>query len=512
MSFIRRRGERDGALSGSTASRAIIDIGSNTVRLVLYGGTMRAPTVLLNEKVAAKLGRDIAANGQLAEEAMDLAMRGLSRFALLLEDLEVSDVETVATAAVRDASNGPEFLARVEDIGLSPRVLSGEEEATLSAHGVAGAFPNAQGIVADLGGGSLELVNLNKEQVTDPVSLPLGALRLPDFRAKGDGGDEGMRKALEKALSKGAGERAQKSTLYLVGGTWRTMSFVAMQVAGHPLSDPHGFEITPKQARTIADALANEAPEDLKTRDRISSMRAEILPDAAILLQAMLGTLKPSRIVFSSWGLREGLLYDRLARDGQSQDPLLAGISTFASGRGASPTLAARIASWTLDAAPAREHGTERLRLAATMLALASMQIEPNIRLPQAIAWALQKRWLAVEGAERAMMAAAISANGNQLDLDETVRALASEDALEEAIRWGLSIRLARRLGARTRRSLDMSRLLIEGDDLVLRLASSHAALNCGPVEKDMKLLAGRLNLTPRVDILEDDNVRGDGD
>ena len=213
MSFIRRRGERDGALSGSTASRAIIDIGSNTVRLVLYGGTMRAPTVLLNEKVAAKLGRDIAANGQLAEEAMDLAMRGLSRFALLLEDLEVSDVETVATAAVRDASNGPEFLARVEDIGLSPRVLSGEEEATLSAHGVAGAFPNAQGIVADLGGGSLELVNLNKEQVTDPVSLPLGALRLPDFRAKGDGGDEGMRKALEKALSKGAGERAQKSTL-----------------------------------------------------------------------------------------------------------------------------------------------------------------------------------------------------------------------------------------------------------------------------------------------------------
>ena len=143
------------------------------------------------------------------------------------------------------------------------------------------------------------------------------------------------------------------------------------------------------------------------------------------------------------------------------------------------------------------------------MLSLASMQIEPNIRLPQAIDWALQKRWIAIDGKGRAMLAAAIAANGNALDLDERVRALASEEALDEAIKWGLALRLARRLGANSRRSLDMSRLFVEGDDLVLRLATSHADLATGPVDKDMKLLSGRLGLTARVEIVEDGELRG---
>ncbi len=517
MSFRTRRSDRDGAFSGNTASRAIIDIGSNTVRMVVYGGTMRAPTVLLNEKVTARLGRDIGADGTLAEEAVELALRGLERFVLLLEDLGVTDIETVATAAVREASNGPAFVEKLVQMGLSPRILSGEEEATLSTYGVAGAFPGADGVVADLGGGSLELANLAAGVVGDPVTLPLGSLRLPDYRARAQkqdvrNTDKAMRSALQKEIDKGAGKRSRGAALYLVGGTWRCMAVYAMQCEGHPLSDPHGFELSQEKAQAITKALSAEDVESLKNRERISSMRAEKLPDAAILLQAMIAVLKPVRIVFSSWGLREGLLFDRLAPEAQAQDPLLAGVATFASQRGAPPTLCTRMASWTLDAAPAREHGTERLRLAATMLALASMQIEPNIRLPQAIDWALQKRWIAIDGKGRAMMAAAIAANGNALDLDDRVRALASEEALEEAIRWGLAVRLARRLGANSRRSLDMSRLLIDDEIMVLRLATSHAALATGPVDKDMKLLAGRLGLSPRVDIVEDDALRASGD
>jgi exopolyphosphatase/guanosine-5'-triphosphate,3'-diphosphate pyrophosphatase len=515
MSFKKRRSDRDGAFSGNSAIRAIIDIGSNTVRMVIYGGTMRAPTVLLNEKVTARLGRDISADGTLAKEAVDLALRGLERFVLLLDDLGVTDVETVATAAVRDASNGGEFVEKLLAMGLTPRILSGEEEATLSAHGVAGAFPGAQGIVADLGGGSLELANLAAGVVSDPVTLPLGSLRLPDYRVQAEKSDaknseKAMRTALQKEIIKGADKRPRGAALYLVGGTWRCMAVYAMQCEGHPLSDPHGFELSLGEAKEITRALSVEDVESLKSRERISSMRAEKLPDAAILLQAMIAALKPGRIVFSSWGLREGLLFDRLAPEAQAQDPLLAGIATFASQRGAPPTLCTRMASWTLDAAPARKHGTERLRLAATMLALASMQIEPNIRLPQAIEWALQKRWIAIDGKGRAMLAAAIAANGNALNLDDRVRALASEEALEEAIRWGLALRLARRLGANSRRSLDMSRLVIEGNALVLRLATSHAALATGPVDKDMKLLAGRLGLSLRVDIVGDGALRGE--
>ncbi|WP_296722116.1 Ppx/GppA family phosphatase [Erythrobacter sp.] len=506
MSYRRRPDDRDGAFAGNTPERAIIDIGSNTVRLVVYGGSMRAPMVLLNEKVTAKLGREIATTGRLADEAIALALRGLKRFALLLEDLGIHDVETVATAAARDAANGPEFVEQLRAIGLKPRVISGEEEALLSAHGVIGAFPDARGIVADLGGGSLELVRVAGGTADTASTLPLGTLRLPDFR-KGGRGE--MTKALDKAIRKAGWDLAEiapadNGALYLVGGTWRAMAVYAMAARDHALSDPHGFELDAASAQELVAALAGSESDALKERDRISAMRAEKLPDAAVLLGALLTRLNPDKVVFSSWGLREGLLYDRLPAHSRTQDPLLAGVGVFASQRGAPATLAMRMAAWTLDAAPAREHGSERLRLAATMLALASMQIEPNLRLPQAIDWALHKRWVGVGGEGRAMMAAAIAANGNQLDLPGRVRALASEEALEEAARWGLALRLARRLGASSRRSFEVSQLVVEDGALVLKLAESHEALFGIPTEKDMKLLAGRLGCEWRVEIVPD--------
>jgi exopolyphosphatase/guanosine-5'-triphosphate,3'-diphosphate pyrophosphatase len=246
MIWRKRRENREGAFGGATAERAIIDIGSNTVRLVVYGGTMRAPTVLLNEKVTAKLGREIAATGRLADEAMALALRGLKRFALVLADLGITDVETVATAAVRDATNGPEFTAHLRGLGLNPRVISGEEEALLSAHGVLGAFPEARGIVADLGGGSLELVRVAHGQTDSASSLPLGTLRLPDHRKGAGGARAEMRKSLDKAIRKGGWDLSANpphtnGALYLVGGTWRAMAVYAMAARAYPLSDPHGF-------------------------------------------------------------------------------------------------------------------------------------------------------------------------------------------------------------------------------------------------------------------------------
>ena len=506
MSAAKRRGDREGTFSGNTPGRAIIDIGSNTVRMVIYGGTMRAPTVLLNEKVTAKLGREIASKGVLADEAIELALRGLRRFALLLRDLKVDDIETVATAAVREASNGSKFIAQLKKLGFKPKIISGEEEACLSANGVMGAFPGARGTVADLGGGSLELVRLTGKGPKDAVSLPLGTLRLPDFRGETRGA---MRKAIEKALKKGAPDIAKGEPLYLVGGTLRTMAVYAMQEEGHPLSDPHGFELSPGDAkRFLGKALAKETMETLRARDRISSMRAEKLPDASVLAEAMLSRFEPSRIIFSSWGLREGLLYSSLPDHSRARDPLLAGVSVFAAQRGAPATLVSRIAAWTVDAAPSRKHGSERLRMASIMLALASMQIEPNIRLPQATDWALHKRWIAVSSKERAMIAAAIEANGNALDLPGGVTEMASQEALDEAIGWGLSVRLARRLGASSRRSLQESRLTVEKGALLLRLAESQGALFGFSTEKDMKLLSGHLGLDWKVEIVPDAELR----
>ncbi|MEL7444274.1 MAG: Ppx/GppA family phosphatase [Pseudomonadota bacterium] len=501
MNMRARRPDREGKFSGNRAERAIIDIGSNTVRMVIYGGTMRAPTVLLNEKVTARLGREIAETGRLAEEAVALAMRGLKRFVLLLEDLGIQDVETVATAAVRDATNGPEFVQEVRSLGLDPQVISGEEEARLSASGVLGAFPGAKGVVADLGGGSLELVDVCDATTGEAVSLPLGTLRLPEYRAEKQ---SDMRKSLEKAIKKSGQSSREGEALYLVGGTWRSMAVYAMQRADFPLSDPHGYELAAEDAANLAKELAGEDPEDIKAHDRISSMRSEKLPDAAVLLLALLAKLEPDRIVFSSWGIREGLLFDRLPEHGKSQDPLLAGIAVFAAQRGAPPTLSTLIAAWTVDAAPAGDAGSERLRLAATMLSLASMQIEPNIRHPQAADWALHKRWIAIDGEGRAMLAAAIAANGKHTEPTDQLQELADDGALGEAICWGLAIRLARRLGARSQRSLQSSRLLIENDKLILRLAQSHRDLFGVSTEKDMKLLSGRLGIDWAVEVVSD--------
>lgn len=470
--------------------------------MVVYGGSLRAPIVLLNEKVAARLGKEMSETGKLPQDSVDLAMRGLRRFVLLLEDLGVDDVETVATAAVRDAKNGSDFIAEVKSLGLAPRVISGEEEACLSASGVLGAFPGAAGLVADLGGGSLEMVRIANGETDEASSLPLGTLRLPEYR--GDKPKD-MKKELSQALKKGGWGEDIEAPLYLVGGTWRAMAVYAMQARNYPLTDPHGFRLDAEEANALADELAASDPDELRRMPRISSMRGASMPDAAVLLQAILKKLSPTSLVFSSWGLREGLLYDRLEPHGKSQDPLLAGLTVFAAQRGAPPTLAARIAGWTAGAVPASGPGSERLRLASTMMALASMQVEPNIRLNHAVDWALHKRWISLDARGRAMIGAAVAANGNNLDLPDDISALASEDSLNEAMCWGLATRLARRIGARSQRSLQVSRLSLADDKLLLEIRESQTDLFGVPTEKDMNLLAGKLGLDPKVEFVPDE-------
>lgn len=509
MTLRARRTDREGIFSGNKAERAIIDIGSNTVRMVIYGGSPRAPTILFNEKVTAQLGRDIAHTGRLADEAVELAMRGLNRYALLLSDLGVEDIETVATAASRDAANGAEFIAQVAALGLEPRVITGEQEAQVSAAGVIGAFPGARGVVADLGGGSLELVKIGDGTCGPPTSLRLGTLRLPDYRG---GGQAEMKANLVSELKKGGWDKPIEEPLYLVGGTWRAMAVVAMEGRDYPLTDPHGFDLSAKGASKLAKRIAGSQPADLRVSPRISTMRSEIMPDAAILLQALLAVLKPQRLIFSSWGLREGLLFGRLNDHAKSQDPFLAGLAIFAAQRGAPPVLATRMAGWTSAAVPAQRQGSERLRLAATMLSLASMQTEPNLRVHQSMDWALHKRWISLDPEGRAMLAAAVAANGNHLELAPELMKLASEEALEEAICWGLATRLARRLGGKSRRSLQVSRLTRDFSQLTLHLQHSHRHLFGVPNEKDMLLLSGRLGTDFDVRIVPDDEPLWDDD
>ena len=162
----------------------IIDIGSNSIRLVVYQGPPRLPAIRFNEKVLAGLGRGLAATGSIEKSALKTARVALARFAAVAREMECSTLRTVATAAVRDAKNGGELIATAEQLGLKVETLSGEQEASAAGYGVLSAIPEADGIVGDLGGGSLELVRVRRGKIEDRVSFPLGVLRIGPIRAK----------------------------------------------------------------------------------------------------------------------------------------------------------------------------------------------------------------------------------------------------------------------------------------------------------------------------------------
>lgn len=488
------------AESSSTPDRAVIDIGSNTVRLVVYCGSLRAPETFHNEKVAARLGRDLAESGLIPDKAAASALNALRRFQALVKDLGVKQLDVVATAAVREATNGPEFLASVRDIGLDARLLSGEEEARASATGVIAAFPKSRGVVADLGGGSLELVSIDNDADHHGQSLPIGTLRFETLRANGPAS---FKHAVQSELASAGWATEHPGPLYMVGGTWRAFAKFAMLRLDHPLSDPHGLRLRADEADDIAKKLARVDPNELRATGRISGLRSAALPDAAPLLRVMISELAPSELVFSAWGLREGVLHQRLQPLARQQDPLLAGIAHFTAWRGGSVSSAAMIAGWATAVVNGDGATSERLRLAATMLTLAAWRVEPNLRTRHALDWALEKRWIGVDMPGRARIAAALIGACDQPALPAELLALASEKLLREALGWGLAIRLCRRIGGGSRSSITSSALSVEGGMLVLSFDRSAAALLGDTVRSDLDNLADWLGLGSEIRVLE---------
>jgi len=472
---------------GSGGKRAIIDIGSNTIRLVVYNGPPRAPVVILNEKVSAKLGKEVGRTGLLSEKSIHTALSALARFAAMLKLLEIDNVQCVATAASRDAANGPEFLDAVRALGLSPRLLSGEEEARTSALGVIAAFPGARGTVGDLGGGSLELVSIDGESIRGGITLPYGSLRLADLRS---GGASAFAATISRGLEEAGWSAGAGEPLYIVGGSWRALALQAMFQMNWPLDDPHDFELGPEEALRLCRQL--EKGKIDKPDPRISSARLSSLPDAAALLGQLVLRIAPSRIVFSSWGLREGLLYSALDETRRQEDPMLTGIAAFARTAQVDPAHAVQVADWTQDAclAPDGSEQDEPLRLAATMLALAAMRTEPNMRAEEAMGWALRKRWIGLSARGRAMMAMTVFANSGLTAVPPAFDRLASAEDLRRAVGWGLAVRLCRRLTGCADKAIAGTALRRQDGELVLELQEPVHALYSNGVGKDLRNLA----------------------
>lgn len=473
---------------------AIVDIGSNSIRLVVYSGAPRAPFVLFNEKVMAGLGRKLDATGNIPAEAWNRGIAALTRFRLLIARMGVVRTRVFATAAVRVAGNGDAFVAAVRDLGLEPEVLSGEEEGRLAAMGVISGIPDADGVVGDLGGGSLEFADVAGGAVRRRVSLPLGVLRIAEMKVKSP--TTLLRRLCRELDAAGFDRIAAGRPFYMVGGSWRALAQIDLDIARHPLPITHQHVMATDRPRALQRHIG--ALMRRKAEGRIAGSRGPTLPHANLLLRAVVDRLKPSKLVVSAYGIREGLLYDDLDAETRALDPLIAATREVGDTLGRFKQHGGLIDRWigtVFDDPPE----LARLRRAACHLSDIAWAAHPDFRAERGVAFALHGNWVGIDAAGRTMLAQALYAafgGGGELPVPG-ISALCSPADLKRARQWGLAIRLAQRLSAGVAAPLNQSSIAVEGDRLVLWLSDEEAGAFGESVERRLKSLANAIEKKP---------------
>lgn len=389
---------------------SIVDIGSNSVRLVVYEGLSRSPTVLFNEKVLCGLGRGIASTGRLDEKAVESAISALTRYRALSAQAGADSIHAIATAAAREAENGADFINRAnEALGVEVHVLSGREEAYYAAMGVNCGFSDPDGISGDLGGGSLELVDINGEDFGNGITVPLGGLRLQEMAG---GSVRKARKIAREILSEiDFLEDGYKRTFYAVGGTWRSLARLHIGYTGHPLHVTHNYEMSATQAKKFCKLVARSDLDSIPGIETVSANRRQLLPFGAIVLDELVARMRPRKIVISALGVREGYLYSLLDEDTRKLDPLIVACEELSRLRSRSPQHAYELAEWTgraFEVFGVRETEYEsRLRVAACLLADIGWRAHPEYRGEQSLNIISNAAFIGVDHPSRAYLALA---------------------------------------------------------------------------------------------------------
>jgi exopolyphosphatase/guanosine-5'-triphosphate,3'-diphosphate pyrophosphatase len=492
MALADRTVRRGNALARYAGRIGVIDIGSNSIRLVVFDGLSRVPVPLFNERVICGLGKGVGPTGKLNPQGVELALLNLLRFTRLAEAMNVAALDLLATAAVRDAENGREFVAEVERrCGYPVQVLGGDQEAQLSALGVVAGLPEADGAMGDLGGGSLELVELQKGSIGRSVTLPLGPLRLIDLC-----GDDRAAAAAEVArhLSQLAWLKELRGrSFYAVGGAWRTLARVQMEQNDYPLHVIHGFTLLRSAAAQLATVIGHQGKRSLARLGSVSRRRAEVLPYAALLLGGILDVGQPRDVVFSSFGLREGLLYDRLPESERQQDPLLTAARDFAQRDGRFPDLGEHLERWVAPLLEGEKRLSARLVAATCHLADIAWREHPDYRAVQAYSRLLYHPFVGLDHIDRAFLAFAVFVRygGNPDDSGTaTARTLLSEKLLQQARVLGLALRLAFSLSGGTGAMLARTRLSLANRELLLSLPADGSLPPGEAIERRLKALA----------------------
>ena len=356
----------------------VVDVGSNSVRMVVFDGAARSPAYFFNEKVMAGLGGGMAETGRLNPEGRVRALGAIKRFQHLARSMGIAPLTAVATAAVREAEDGPEFRDLVErETGLKLWVIAGEEEASLSAQGVLLGWPEANGLVCDIGGSSMELAELKNGTVGTCLSSKLGPQRLKTVK----GGKKGRKKAIQAGVADlvaAIGHTGDR--LFLVGGSWRAIARIDMDRRSYPLTVLHEYRMSRKGLSATIEHIEHTAPDELSLRTGIGDSRMALVPIAAQVLKELVRALKPKEIVVSSYGIREGMLYDQMPQQLRDRDPLIEACR-FAENKDARmPGFGRRLYDFVLPLFTARNAPPKRLIKAACLLHDVSWRAHPDYR------------------------------------------------------------------------------------------------------------------------------------
>lgn len=475
---------------------AVIDIGSNTIRLVVYAGPSRSPIPIFNEKSRVGLGACLTGNGIIDKKTMATALRALARFSALARGMDVNDLRIVATAATREAKNGLELIQRAEAMGITIEVLDGEAEARASGLGIASEFPGADGYVGDLGGGSLELIRIRNGELGPAVSLPLGTLRHKILKGKtAKQIAQLIREGLDTARGKNGFPIEPGLPFYMIGGSWRAFSRLHIHVTDYPLAILSHYQMPPSAPNYLIPWV--DDPARLAQQNVVPSARLASLPGSTALLGGVARLLKSSVLVTSIHGLREGILFDTLDEETKAQDPLIAAARFEGERLGRFDDHGDALAGWMTQLFADKLGNLDRLCHAACLLSDCVWQVNPEYRAEDALKIALDGSWPGVGASDRALIAMALfAAHAGNAPAPEILTRLASKDALAIAMQWGLAIRLAQRLDGGTGKALGVTRLSREGDVLTLSLAGEAKALISDGVERRLTHLANAIGCT----------------
>jgi exopolyphosphatase / guanosine-5'-triphosphate,3'-diphosphate pyrophosphatase len=484
---------------------AIVDIGSNSVRLVVYERLNRSATPLFNEKELCGLDRGMATKGRLDPQAMAEALTAIRRFVALARQMHVTDFYVIATAAPREAANGPEFIRAVQETaGVKVDVLSGKDEARLSALGVVSGFREPDGVVGDLGGGSLELVNIKGSLPGLGESFPLGGLRLEEAAEKSlKKAEKIVAEALASSNVLSAGE---KRPFHAIGGTWRSLARLHMRQTGYPLHVMHHYLIKPDEAADFCRMVARRDIDALDSIEVVSRARRELLPYGAIVLEQVIRAMRPSAIVISALGVREGLLYDLLPAEDKALDPLLTACEELAYLRSRSPSFAGELPAWSemvFRAIGLEESGEEaRLRKAACLLSDINWRAHPEYRGEQSLNLIAYAAFIGIDHPGRVFIALANFYRHEGLideQLSPRIRVLASTRLMERARALGATLRVASLLSASMPGVIGRTRVEARGKALALVLPGELAALAGARVQRRFAQVAKIAGLEPAI-------------